>query len=55
MYLQLILRNFSVSASSSSEVEETTREWRSAEKAGGAEAGVSERGPPSESWKKMEQ
>ncbi|TNN72910.1 hypothetical protein EYF80_016839 [Liparis tanakae] len=35
MYLQLILRNFSVRASSSSEVDDTPLEWRKAENTGG--------------------
>ena len=35
MYLQLIFRNFSVRASSSSEVDDTTRPWRRAENTGG--------------------
>ena len=47
MYLQLILRNFSVRASSSSEVDETTRDCRRDEYTGGGWA--SERGGPSES------
>lgn len=35
MYLQLILRNFSVRASSSSEVDDTTLDWRRGGNTGG--------------------
>lgn len=49
MYLQLILRNFSVRASSSSEVDDTTLDWRRLEKTGGwTPSGFA---GPSESWR----
>ena len=49
MYLQLILRNFSVRASSSSEVDDTTLDWRRAENTGGwTPSGL---GGASESWR----
>lgn len=48
MYLQFILRNFSVRASSSSEVDDTTLDWRRGGNAGGrTHSGL---GGPSESY-----
>lgn len=47
MYLQFILRNFSVRASSSSEVDDTTLDWRRGGNAGGRT--YSGLGGPSES------
>lgn len=49
MYLQFILRNFSVRASSSSEVDDTTLDWRRAGNTGGWTLSCLD--GPSESWK----
>lgn len=49
MYLQFILRNFSVRASSSSEVDDTTLDWRSAGNTGGWTLSCLD--GPSESWR----